>query len=124
MDIAIQACYTLFTGVTKVFPIPFNFSPLYSYSSYIFVNNKRSYISCLLMIVLLIITDLILSLTNHDYPFPGWFWLYAHPIHILNGYLAKYIIKENDQIVNIGVTCSLTSMNFFFLSNLGYFFVN
>jgi hypothetical protein len=124
MDIAIQVCYTLFTGVTRLFPIPFNFSPVYSYSSYIFVNNKRSYISSLLMIVLLIITDFILSLMYDGYPFPGWYCLYVYPIHLMNGYLAKYIIKENDQIINIGVTCSLTSMNFFFLSNLGYFFVN
>jgi hypothetical protein len=121
MDIVLQASYTLVTGVIKVFPLPYNFSPLYSYSSYIFVNNKNSMIATVLMIALLILTDLILNLIYPVNTFPGLFWLYSHPIHILNGFLSKYIIKKNDQIINIGVTSTLTALNFFFLSNFGYF---
>jgi hypothetical protein len=125
MDIILQACYIVFTGIVRIFPLPFNFSPIYSLSNYVFVNNKRSYISALIMIALLIFTDLILYLKDSkNYIFPGWFWLYAHPIHILNGFLAKYIIKNNEQYLRIGLTCTLTSINFWILSNFGVFLVD
>jgi hypothetical protein len=121
MDIALQSCFTLFTGFFKVFPLPYNFSPLYSYSSYLFVNNKKGYIASIIIFALLILTDLILYLKDPINTFPGWYLVYSHPLHILNGFLAKYIIKDNSQIINIGVSCALTSFNFFMLSNFGYF---
>ncbi len=74
------------------------------------------------MIVIFILTDFFLHLKDPvNNEFPGKYELYSHPIFILNGFIAKYIIKENNQIVNIGVTCTLTSFNFFMLSNFGYF---
>lgn len=46
---------------------------------------------------------------------------YLYPIHILNGFISKYIIKKPNQYIRIGINCTTTSINFFILSNLGYF---
>lgn len=55
------------------------------------------------------------------YPLYGWWIVYVYPTHILNGFLSKYIIKKPNQVVNIGVACTLTGFSFFMLSNFGKF---
>jgi len=77
------------------------------------------------LVLMLFISDIFTSMiyndANNKYPLIGWWLLYTYPAHILNGFISKILIKDPNQYINIGVTCLLTSFNFFMLSNFGVF---
>jgi hypothetical protein len=59
--------------------------------------------------------------TDNQVLFFGMWILYVYPTHIINGFISKLIINKPNQYVHIFVGCTITSFNFFMLSNLGKF---
>jgi hypothetical protein len=111
----------------KLIPHTSNFSSIYGGVNFLFSKEKRLYLAAIITLCVLYLSDLILFLffnkTDQEeiYSLYGWWLIYVYPTHLINGFITKLIVKESNQWVNIGVASSLTSLNFFWLSNLGYF---
>ena len=72
------------------------------------------------------ICNLILGFINNTpentiYPLFGWWIIYIFPTHLLNGLISKLVIKDDKKYLRIGLASSITSLNFFILSNFLYF---
>ena len=76
-----------------------------------------------LIFLLHFVTDIVINIIQKNELF-GQYMIINYLIDQINGFLSKYIVQKEDQYVNIGLTCILTSCNFWFLSNLGVFFTN
>jgi hypothetical protein len=88
-----------------------------------FVSIKKTYVSVLSVFLLHFITDLIINVMM-GYQLFGQYMVINYTIDQINGQLSKYMVKKEDQVINITVCAILTSCNFWFLSNLGVFFSN
>jgi hypothetical protein len=115
--------YTLvvISGLARLIPHPWNITPILGMVNYGFVTIKQSYISTLLIIAIMFITDEILHFINAMNPAFGSWMLYMYPIYLLNGFISKAIIQRPNQWVNIGVASILTGFAFWVVSDLCFF---
>ena len=113
-------------NIARLSPHVGNFSAVYGSVNYGSSMIKNHFLSSISILAMLFISDILIhfiygNADNDLYPLYGWWMLYIYPVHLINGIISKYLVKEPEQIVNIGVTCTLTGFNFFMLSNLGRF---
>ena len=100
-----------------------SFNPLLAAVNYSFISIKKTYASILMVFLLHFITDIIINLIN-GYNLFGYYMIINYFIDQINGQISKFMVRKEDQIINIIICSILTSCNFWFLSNLGVFITN
>lgn len=103
-----------------------NFSPVYGAVNFSFKKISNFILSTFTFVMTYYICHLILGYINNTpenviYPLYGWWIVYVFPTHLINGLLSKFVIKDDYKYSRIGLTSSITSLNFFILSNFSYF---
>jgi len=105
----------------RILPHPSNFTPTLSSITY-GVSTIKDTRFCIAPILMIFITDLIISLIQTNMPIVGIWMLYTYPVYILNGLIARLMIKDVSQYGRISAAVLISSVNFFILTNLGYYF--